>query len=102
MVLLSNDEFLNELHKLYTQNKEKGSVYVTMKRSAMKPKTKRFANMPEEDHVCLIRATDGKRKFSTTLGDGDNAKFQASYHTILKAHMDALKKKDKKGKSAKK
>eukprot|EP00873_Tetraselmis_striata_P024327 jgi/Tetstr1/444591/TSEL_032441.t1 len=102
MVLLSNDEFLNELHKLYARNKETGSVYVTMKRSALKPHTKRFANQAEEDHCCLVRATDGKRKFSTTLGPGDNSKFQASYHTILKANMDALKKKDKKGKAAKK
>ena len=33
MVLLDNGKFLTELHKLYEGNKDKGTVWVTMKRS---------------------------------------------------------------------
>jgi signal recognition particle subunit SRP14 len=43
----------------------------------------------------LIRATDGKRKISTAVSAGDYVKFQASYGLILRAHMDALKKREK-------
>ena len=34
MVLLNNDPFLNELVKLFGRNKEKGTVFTAMKRSA--------------------------------------------------------------------
>ena len=103
MVLLGNDAFLNELHKLYERTKEKGGVTVTMKRSPMKPHTKKFADQPAEAHCCLLRVTDGKKaKFSTTLSDGDNiSKFLASFHTIQRAHMDGLKKKEKAPKKSK-
>lgn len=33
MVLLDNGKFLTELHKLYEANKDKGTVWVTLKRS---------------------------------------------------------------------
>lgn len=33
MVLLDNGKFLTELHRLFEGNKDKGSVFVTMKRS---------------------------------------------------------------------
>lgn len=102
MVLLGNDAFLNELHKLYERSKDAGAVVVTMKRSSLKPSVKKYANQPAEAHSLLIRVTDGKkRKFSTTIRDGDNSRFQASFHTIMRAHMDALKKKDKAGKKSK-
>eukprot|EP00271_Cylindrocystis_brebissonii_P006219 TRINITY_DN18903_c0_g1_i1.p1 TRINITY_DN18903_c0_g1~~TRINITY_DN18903_c0_g1_i1.p1 ORF type:complete len:159 (+),score=38.69 TRINITY_DN18903_c0_g1_i1:351-827(+) len=48
--------------------------------------------------VCLIRVTDGKRKFSTSVSAKDHVRFQAAYATVLRAHMDALKKKEKKDK----
>ena len=103
MVFLSNDAFLNELHKLYERTKAKGGVTVTMKRSAMTPHTKKYANQPTEAHCCLLRVTDGqKAKFSTTIKDGDNvSRFLASFHTIQRAHMDGLKKKEKGPKKAK-
>jgi len=34
MVQLTNDPFLNELNKMYERNKDKGTVWVTLKRSA--------------------------------------------------------------------
>jgi len=94
MVLLEPDPFLNELNKLFERNKGKGTVFVTMKRSALKPK-KGKAKVAEDDHRCLIRATDGKRKISTHLSAEQHVKFQASYALILRAHMDSLKKREK-------
>jgi signal recognition particle subunit SRP14 len=44
---------------------------------------------------CLIRATDGKRKISAAVSAADYPKFQASYGLILRAQMDALKKREK-------
>lgn len=94
MVLLEPDPFLNELNKLFERNKGKGTVFVTMKRSSLKPR-KGQAKVAEADHRCLIRATDGKRKISTTLSPEQHVKFQASYALILRAHMDSLKKREK-------
>lgn len=36
------------------------------------------------EYKCLIRVTDGKKKFSTTLTGKELVKFQDSYDTILK------------------
>ncbi|XP_023889772.1 signal recognition particle 14 kDa protein isoform X2 [Quercus suber] len=50
------------------------------------------------EYRCLIRATDGKKTISTSVGAKDHQRFQASYATILKAHMTALKKRERKDK----
>ncbi|XP_057457027.1 signal recognition particle 14 kDa protein-like [Lotus japonicus] len=50
------------------------------------------------EYRCLIRATDGKKTISTSVGPKDHQRFQASYATILKAHMTALKKRERKDK----
>ncbi|CAI5964208.1 unnamed protein product [Closterium sp. NIES-65] len=47
------------------------------------------------EYRCVVRATDGKRKISTLLGPREHAKFQAAYALVLKAHMDSLKRKEK-------
>ncbi|PKA55231.1 Signal recognition particle 14 kDa protein [Apostasia shenzhenica] len=101
MVLLQPDPFLNELTNMYEQTKEKGSVWVTLKRSSMKCKAKRkkLENSGEIiDYRCLVRATNSKRTISTALSAKDYLRFQASYATILKAHMNALKKRERKDK----
>lgn len=94
MVLLEADPFLNELTKLFQRTKKGGTVFVTMKRTNMKPR-KGKKDYSALEYLCLIRATDGKRKISTTLPGKDCGKFQSSYSTILKAHMDSLKKREK-------
>ncbi|KAF5733927.1 hypothetical protein HS088_TW16G00368 [Tripterygium wilfordii] len=48
------------------------------------------------EYRCLIRATDGKKTISTSVGPKDHQRFQSSYATILKAHMTSLKKKERK------
>ncbi|KAM0946566.1 putative signal recognition particle, SRP14 subunit, signal recognition particle, SRP9/SRP14 subunit [Dioscorea sansibarensis] len=63
------DPFLNELTDMYKRNTEKGSVWVTLKRSSMKSKAARnkIKNVDELEHCCLVRATDGKKTISTML-----------------------------------
>lgn len=47
-----------------------------------------------------MRAADGKRKITTTVAAKDAPRFVESYGTILKAHVDGLKKKEKARKAA--
>lgn len=111
MVQLTNGQFLNELVKLFQQSKDKGTVLVTMKRSTccgnayvclqapatanLKPRKTRKPD-PTLPYHCLVRATGGKRKISTVVNAKEQPRFQESYNTILKAHMDSLKKREKK------
>ncbi|KAK9153188.1 hypothetical protein Sjap_000668 [Stephania japonica] len=99
MVLLQPDPFLNELTSMYERNTEKGSVWVTFKRSSMKSKATRnkMASAGEiVEYTCLVRATDGKKTISTSVSAKDQQRFQASYATVLKAHMSKLKKRERK------
>ncbi|KAI5064156.1 hypothetical protein GOP47_0020826 [Adiantum capillus-veneris] len=106
MVRLDPDPFLNELTKLYEQHRDKGTVWVTLKRVHLDWKRKRKATVESEDETvdyrCLVRATDGKKNISAMLSAKDHQRFQMAYATVLKAHMDALKKREKKDKKEKK
>jgi signal recognition particle subunit SRP14 len=100
MVKLENDQFLNELNRMFERSKSKGSVSLSMKRTNMKSRRSKQmketeADVSAEEYVCLVRASDGKKKASTAVHAKDYFKFQGSYSTILKAHMDGLKKKEK-------
>ncbi|OAY51835.1 signal recognition particle 14 kDa protein [Manihot esculenta] len=101
MVLLQPDPFLNELTSMFEHSTEKGTVWVTLKRSSLKSKVQRnkmaTAGQPLE-YRCLIRATNGKKTISTSVGPKEHQRFQASYATILKAHMTSLKKRERKDK----
>lgn len=91
---LSNDAFLNELHKLYERNRAKGSIWVTMKRSNDKPARSKKGPGPPESYQLLVRAVDRNKKQLATLVEASQyAKFAQSMNVILKANMDALKKK---------
>ncbi|KAM1135407.1 hypothetical protein ACFX2J_044244 [Malus domestica] len=101
MVLLQPDPFLNELTSMFEKSTEKGSVWVTFKRSSMKSKVQRnkMKTAGEEiDCRCLIRATLGNKTISTSVGPKEHQRFQSSYATILRAHMTALKKRERKEK----
>ncbi|CDP00874.1 unnamed protein product [Coffea canephora] len=100
-VRLQPDPFLNELTDMFERSTEKGSVWVTLKYSSDKSKLQRnkIKTAGEKiEYKCLIRATDGKRTISTLVGQKDHQRFQASYATILKARMTALKKRERKDK----
>ncbi|CAL5070073.1 unnamed protein product [Urochloa decumbens] len=99
MVVLQTDRFLSELTSMYERSTEKGSVWVTMKRSSLKAKAqlqKMEKKGKEVEYRCLIRASDGKKSISTSVSLKEYTKFQASYATVLKAHMHALKKRERK------
>ncbi|TYH27852.1 hypothetical protein ES288_A02G101800v1, partial [Gossypium darwinii] len=99
MVLLQSDPFLNELTSMFERSTETGSVWVTLKRSSLKSKAQRNKMKTAEQPIeyrCLVRATNGKKTISTSVGAKDHQRFQASYATILKAHMTALKKRERK------
>ncbi|KAG0493226.1 hypothetical protein HPP92_004220 [Vanilla planifolia] len=69
-VLLQPDPFLNELTSMFEQTKEKGSVWVTFKRSSMKSKAKKnkMETAGEDiEYKCLVRATDSKKSISTAV-----------------------------------
>lgn len=120
MVRCDLDGFLSQLHKLYERSKASGgTVWVTMKRSALRRGphpasaappppgdaggTRKRAPKPQppirdDECVCLVRATDGKRKISAEVGPAQLAKFKASYQLLLRAHAgEGLKKREKKG-----
>ncbi|XP_078262358.1 signal recognition particle 14 kDa protein isoform X2 [Rhinoraja longicauda] len=94
MVLLESDSFLTELTRLFQKCRSSGSIYLTMKkydgRTKPVPRKGNPDNFEPADNKCLLRATDGKKKISTV-----------AYSNLLRAHMDGLKKKDKKNKSKK-
>mmetsp|Transcript_13161 Transcript_13161/g.35834 ORF Transcript_13161/g.35834 Transcript_13161/m.35834 type:complete len:107 (+) Transcript_13161:46-366(+) len=100
-MFLEPDPFLNELHKMYERHASKGTVFITMKRSNLKPRKTKKAPPPPEDYRCLIRAGDGKKTISTTVPTTQHAKFANSINVIMKAHMGALKKKEKEKKKDK-
>lgn len=97
---LENDGFLTELTKMYERNKASGTVWVTVKRSALRRLPKRGERPPPEvvldstpgsEWVFLVRATDGKRKISTSVENAKGERFNKSMTTIQKAYMDGLK-----------
>ncbi|WOL18355.1 signal recognition particle 14 kDa protein [Canna indica] len=97
--VLQPDPFLNELTSMFECSTEKGSVWVTFKRSSMKSKAARNKMQSAGQSIeyrCLVRATDSKKTISTSLSAKDYQKFQASYATVLKAHMNSLKKRERK------
>ena len=117
MVLLENDQFLSEMTKMYERNREKGSVWTTMKsspclnRPQRRKRTAAVDQKPKEDddkvdegntRCCLVRCTDGKRKISTRVYATKAEKFAAAFTLVQKASMDGLKEKEKKKKTKKK
>ena len=121
MVLLENDQFLSEMTKMYERNREKGSVWTTMKSSLClnRPtrRRKRATTTEKDDfddddegkknntagtRCCLVRCTDGKRKISTRVYANKAEKFAAAFTLVQKPSMDGLKEKEKKKKTKKK
>eukprot|EP00118_Oscarella_pearsei_P025699 m.308609 g.308609 ORF g.308609 m.308609 type:complete len:118 (+) comp44374_c0_seq1:161-514(+) len=111
MVLLENDGFLSELTRMFEKSKSSGSVTLTMKKYNGKVKpTPRKSKVEKGDSAfdpevnkCLVRATVGRKKrISTVISSKDVTKFQMAYANLLKANMDALKKRDKKAEKSKK
>ncbi|XP_065890820.1 signal recognition particle 14 kDa protein-like [Dysidea avara] len=106
-MLLDNDSFLTELGKLFGKTKHLGSVTLTMKkyngrtRPCPRDKTRvQYLSEPEEN-LCLLRASNGKKNISTVISNREVTRFQMAYANVLKANMDALKKREKRVKTQK-
>uniref|UniRef100_A0A673CF21 Signal recognition particle 14 kDa protein n=1 Tax=Sphaeramia orbicularis TaxID=375764 RepID=A0A673CF21_9TELE len=104
---MSVSQFLTELTRLFQKCRTSGSVVITLKkydgRTKPVPRKGHSESFEPADNKCLLRASDGKRKISTVVTICDlivYVSFQA-YSNLLRAHMDGLKKKDKKSKSKK-
>lgn len=98
-------QFLTELTRLFQKCRTSGSVVITLKkydgRTKPQPRKGHTESFEPADNKCLIRASDGKKKISTVVSTKEVIKFQMAYSNLLRAHMDGLKKKDKKSKSKK-
>ncbi|KAG7226167.1 hypothetical protein INR49_014262 [Caranx melampygus] len=98
-------KFLTELTRLFQKCRTSGSVVITLKkydgRTKPVPRKGHSESFEPADNKCLIRASDGKKKISTVVSTKEVIKFQMAYSNLLRAHMDGLKKKDKKSKSKK-
>jgi len=109
MVLLDNTTFLKSLRRLYEENRD-GSVFITFKSipEESTKKEKKAAKGPNPkptspDHVCLVRATNGKNqnkrtKISTQVKPKDLQGFQMALNKLFLSEMSNLKKVERKKK----
>ncbi|CAK1583504.1 unnamed protein product [Parnassius mnemosyne] len=103
MVLLSNDEFLVELTKLFQKARSSGSVTMTMKRydGRTKPHPRDGTPaVPNPHYKCLIRAQSRTTKISTVIEQNDVEKFSTAYSNLLKTSVNGLKRLKKPKKKA--
>jgi len=84
---------------MYERHKSTGTVWITMKCSNGKPRS-RTREYPRQDYQCLVRAVAGKKnkkkEIATMVPASQVPKFQQAMIVIMKANMDALKKREKK------
>ncbi|KAK9851533.1 hypothetical protein WJX84_003465 [Apatococcus fuscideae] len=78
MVLLGADPFLNELNKLFDKGKGKDAIYITLKRTNLKPRKSRKEH-PKAKYLSLVRAQGGKKKISVQLEESSQARFSDSF-----------------------
>ncbi|XP_046878159.1 signal recognition particle 14 kDa protein-like [Hypomesus transpacificus] len=105
MVLLDNDLFLTELTLLFRKCRGSGTVYIALKKYDGRTKPKPRKGRPDPfvpcDNKCIVRAASAKEKISTVVSSKEVIKFQMAYTNLLRAHLDGLKKRDRKAKSKK-
>eukprot|EP00695_Tsukubamonas_globosa_P001370 TRINITY_DN238_c0_g1_i1.p1 TRINITY_DN238_c0_g1~~TRINITY_DN238_c0_g1_i1.p1 ORF type:complete len:115 (+),score=31.88 TRINITY_DN238_c0_g1_i1:53-346(+) len=95
-MLVEPDSFLNKVNQLFEKTKDKGTVWITFKKhtpfvaaKSKKESTEHAAahpTKPEPEEKCMMRVTDGKKKFSTIISAREVVRFQLSFSTICKAH----------------
>jgi len=108
MTLLENEQFLNELTKLFQKARQRdGGVSITMKRYDGRTKpiprnADKQQQQPHHEYKCIFRATMGDKKISTVVNAKDVNKFQLAYANVFKTAMDNLKKRDRKAEKERK
>ncbi|KAL5456889.1 hypothetical protein EMCRGX_G034115 [Ephydatia muelleri] len=105
MGLLDNDGFLSALTRLFQQTRSSGSLYLTMKKynGRKKPNPRDGSSatpLEQEENLCLLRATNGKKTISTVVSSREVTKFQMAFANLLKSNIDGLKRRDKKSAKA--
>lgn len=82
-MLLEQDSFLNQLMKLYDRSREKGTVYITLKRYTGHRLTRKSRKAEAEAEAAsgeqleskvLVRAVAGKTKISTLVAGKDQVR----------------------------
>ncbi|XP_061721914.1 signal recognition particle 14 kDa protein [Cydia pomonella] len=94
MVLLSNDEFLVELTKLFQKARASGSITMTMKRYDGRTKPEPRDGSPvvkNPEYKCLIRAQSSSKKISTVIEQREVEKFSTAYTNLLRTSVNGLK-----------
>eukprot|EP00922_Rhytidocystis_sp_ex-Travisia-forbesii_P069269 GHVS01103342.1.p1 GENE.GHVS01103342.1~~GHVS01103342.1.p1 ORF type:complete len:117 (+),score=8.60 GHVS01103342.1:43-393(+) len=102
MPLVENGAFLHELGKLYEANRKSNTraVWVTMKRMlpelkglrGKKRKAESAVLNHEGESVCLVRANNGKKHYSTHVKSCDIGAFSASFASVVRLCIDSLPK----------
>jgi len=117
-MLVEPEDFLKQLQLLFVQNRNSGTVSITMKNydgiDKPQPKKMKLSGSESECKKILIRAKSSKNltmkkhnitsKLSTVVEKRHLSTFQVAYCQILRSSMDGLKKKKKirRGAAAKK
>merc|ERR1712146_763480 len=86
-MLLPADEFCDALRAMYARNVDKGSVWLTFKRSQVQRKGTKVVDRAT---VCLVRASDGKRKLSTHIAPDAVVEFRARLDAVVRESHVAL------------
>ncbi|CDJ70405.1 signal recognition particle 14 kDa protein, putative [Eimeria necatrix] len=103
MGLLGEAEFLEALRRLYEESRSKnsGTVWITFKRTFPEVGGSRGAKRrrklltceekPEATPVCLVRATDGKKKISVQVEGNRALAFSQRLWGMSRIHMDQVR-----------
>ncbi|KAI9205960.1 signal recognition particle, SRP9/SRP14 subunit [Polychytrium aggregatum] len=100
---LENHSFLAQLNTHFGRTKSSGTVFLTMKRYTYDKKKEQAGQSAKDvaeadssvEYPSIVRAVIGKAKISTIVHPSDTDKFLESYTHIIRANMDALKKKER-------
>ncbi|CDJ31096.1 uncharacterized protein EMH_0064040 [Eimeria mitis] len=103
MGLLGEAEFLEALRRLYedSRSKNSGSVWITFKRTfpevggsrgaKRRRKLEGCEEKPEAVPVCLVRATDGKKKISIQVEAEKASSFSQRLFEVSRLYTDQVK-----------
>lgn len=101
---LDESTFLVKLASLYEKNRDKGTVFLQMKRyagrlaSVRRKRLKRqIAAAEGQEPRCLVRAYSNQlnSKISAIIHAKDMVRFQLALGNIIRLHMDGLKRREK-------
>ena len=103
MVRLAPEAFIGQVHKMFKNTKNSGSVSISFKKyNGAPPKAKKALASGEFEPCCIVRAVSKNKKISAFIKAEDVVKFQGQLANVMKVNMDNLKLEQKKKKVKKK